>query len=34
VDAARKSLAQVQGADGAADLARLWTLFLDSPARK
>jgi len=33
-DAARRSLAQVQGGDGAADLARLWTLFLDSPARR
>lgn len=30
-DAARASLAAVKGSDGVADLARLWTLLLDSP---
>lgn len=34
IDAAKQSFAQVRGGDGTADLARLWTLFLDSPARK
>lgn len=28
------SFAQVKGSDGTADLARLWTLYLKSPARK
>ena len=33
-DEALKTLATVQGSDGTADLARLWTLFLKAPARK
>jgi len=33
-DEARASFAAVKGSDGTADLARLWTLFLNSPARK
>jgi hypothetical protein len=31
---ALKSFAAVKGSDGTADLARLWTLLLKSPARK
>ena len=31
---AQRSFAAVKGADGTADLARLWTLYLASPARK
>jgi hypothetical protein len=34
IDDAQRSFAAVKGADGTADLARLWTLFLASPARK
>lgn len=33
-DEARASFAAVKGSDGAADLARLWTVYLNSPARK
>ena len=33
-DDARRSFAAVRGSDGTADLARLWGLYLDSPARK
>jgi hypothetical protein len=33
-DDARRTLAAVKGADGTADLARLWMIFLASPARK
>jgi hypothetical protein len=34
IDEAKASFAAVKGSDGAADLARLWTLYLNSPARK
>ena len=34
IDEAKASLAAVKGSDGTADLARLWLLFLNSPARK
>ena len=34
IDDARRSFAAVQGSDGSADLARLWGLYLASPARK
>jgi hypothetical protein len=34
LDEAKASFAAVKGSDGCADLAHLWTLFLDSPARK
>jgi len=34
VDEALKAFGAVAGSDGTADLARLWTLFLKSPARK
>lgn len=34
IDDARRSFGAVQGADGSADLARLWGLYLASPARK
>ena len=34
IDEARRSFAAVKGADGAADLARLWTVYLASPARQ
>ncbi len=34
IDDARRSFASVQGTDGSADLARLWLLYLASPARK
>jgi hypothetical protein len=34
VDDAVKSFAAVRGTDGAAELARLWLLYLKSPARK
>ncbi len=33
-DDARRTLAAVKGADGTADLARLWTIFLAGQARK
>ena len=33
-DDARRSFATVRGSDGTSDLARLWGLYLDSPARK
>ncbi len=33
-DEARAAFAAVQGSDGAADLARLYTVHIDSPARK
>ncbi len=33
-DQARAAFAAVKGTDGAADLARLFTLYIDSPARK
>jgi len=33
-DEARRSFAEVRGGDGTADLARLWNLYLTSPARK
>jgi hypothetical protein len=33
-DDALKTLATVQGADGTAELARLWSLYLRSPAKK
>lgn len=34
IDDAKASFAQVKGADGTADLARLWLVYLNSPARK
>ena len=34
IEDARRSFAAVKGADGTADLARLWTVYLTSPARK
>ncbi len=34
VDEAKRHFAAVKGADGAADLARLWTVYLTSPARQ
>lgn len=34
IDAARASFAAVKGSDGGADLARLWTIYLNSPTRK
>lgn len=34
IDEAKASMAAVKGSDGTADLARLWLLYLDSPARK
>ena len=34
LDDAQRSFAAVQGSDGTADLARLWRLYLGSPARK
>ena len=34
IDEAKASFAAVKGSDGAADLARLWTVYLNSPARK
>lgn len=34
IDDAQRSFAAVKGSDGAADLARLWTVYLASPARK
>ena len=34
IDDAKRSFAAVQGSDGSADLARLWGLYLASPARK
>ena len=34
VDDARRTFAAVRGGDGTADLARLWGIYLDSPARK
>lgn len=33
-DEAQRSFAAVKGSDGATDLARLWTVYLASPARK
>ena len=34
IDEAQRSFAAVKGSDGGADLARLWLLYLASPARK
>lgn len=34
IDEAKASFAAAKGSDGGADLARLWTLYLNSPARK
>ena len=34
IDEAKASFAQVKGSDGTADLARLWGVYLNSPARK
>ena len=34
IDDAKRSFAAVKGSDGAADLARLWSVYLASPARK
>jgi Tfp pilus assembly protein PilF len=34
IDEAKASFAQVKGSDGTADLARLWLVYLNSPARK
>lgn len=34
IEDAQRSFAAVKGADGTADLARLWTAYLASPARK
>lgn len=34
IEDALRSFAAVKGADGTADLARLWTVYLTSPARK
>ena len=34
IDDAQRSFAAVKGSDGVADLARLWGLYLSSPARK
>jgi hypothetical protein len=34
LDEAKASFAAVRGSDGGADLARLWLLYLNSPARK
>ena len=34
IDEAQRSFAAVKGTDGAADLARLWLLYLAGPARK
>ena len=34
IDEAQRSFGAVKGSDGAADLARLWGLYLASPARK
>jgi hypothetical protein len=33
-DDAKQAMAAVKGSDGTADLARLWTVYLGSPARK
>ena len=33
-DAAKAAFSAVKGSDGAADLARLWLAYLNSPARK
>ena len=34
IDEAKASFAVAKGADGVGDLARLWALYLSSPARK
>ena len=34
IDNAKASFAAAKGADGVGDLARLWALYLGSPARK
>ena len=34
VDDAKRTFAAVRGSDGSADVARLWGIYLDSPARK